>query len=123
MYDVCWIRQESGLMVHGPIVDTMIAASVIDENKLRYSLDALSKEYLKETKYKYDLEEKALDIHGISDPMSNMHKLPYELVRDYAEQDVNLTLKLWEIFKKKIEAPIHIHGKTKSLEKIVLNFS
>ena len=47
MYDVCWIRQESGLMVHGPIVDTMIAASVIDENKLRYSLDALSKEYLK----------------------------------------------------------------------------
>jgi DNA polymerase I-like protein with 3'-5' exonuclease and polymerase domains len=118
MYDVCWIRQESGLMVHGPIADTMVAASVIDENKLRYSLDALSKEYLKETKYKYDLEEKAFDRHGISDPMSNMHKLPYELVRDYAEQDVNLTLKLWEIFKKKIKEPIHIHGKIKSLEKI-----
>jgi len=50
--------------------------------------------------------------------MSNMHKLPYELVRDYAEQDVNLTLKLWEIFKKKIKEPIHIHGKIKSLEKI-----
>ena len=25
---------------------------------------------------------------GISDPMSNMHKLPYDLVVDYAEQDV-----------------------------------
>ena len=52
MYDVCWIRQESKLMVQGPIVDTMIAASIIDENKMRYSLDALAKEYLKgETKY------------------------------------------------------------------------
>ena len=47
MYDVCWIRQESKLMVQGPIVDTMIAASIIDENKMRYSLDALAKEYLK----------------------------------------------------------------------------
>jgi len=34
MYDVCWIRQESGLMVQGPIVDTMIAASIIDENRI-----------------------------------------------------------------------------------------
>ena len=119
MYDVCWIRQESGLMVQGPIVDTMIAASIIDENKMRYSLDALAKEYLNETKYKYDLEEKALERHGISDPMSNMHKLPYGLVKDYAEQDVNLTLKLWSIFREKIKSPIKtISGKTKTLENI-----
>jgi DNA polymerase I-like protein with 3'-5' exonuclease and polymerase domains len=118
MYDVCWIRQESKLMVQGPIVDTMIAASVIDENRLKYSLDSLSKDYLKETKYKYDLQQRSLDEHGISDPMSNMHLLPYGLVKDYAEQDVNLTLKLWEIFKKKIDEPIHINGKTKSLKNI-----
>ena len=118
MYDVCWIRKETGLMVHGPIVDTMIAASVIDENRMRYSLDALSKDYLKDSKYKYGLEETAFDTLGISDAISNMHKLPYSVVKDYAEQDVNLTLKLWNIFKKKIEAPIHIHGKTKSLKNI-----
>ena len=118
MYDVCWIRQESGLMVQGPIVDTMIAASIIDENRLSYSLDSLAKDYLKESKHKYDLKEKASEDLGISDPMSNMHLLPYGLVRDYAEQDVNLTLKLWEIFKKKIDEPIHINDKTKSLRNI-----
>ena len=48
MYDVCWIRQESKLMVQGPIVDTMIAASVIDENRQKYSLDSLAKDYLKD---------------------------------------------------------------------------
>ena len=99
MYDVCWIRQESKLMVQGPIVDTMIAASIIDENKMRYSLDALAKEYLKgETKYKYDLEKAANDEVGISNAISNMHLLPYSVVKGYAEQDVNLTLKLWNIF-------------------------
>ena len=116
MYDVCWIRQESGLMVQGPIVDTMIAASIINENSMRYSLDAIAKEYLNETKYKYDLEQTSIDRVGISDAISNMHRLPYSVVKDYAEQDVNLTLKLWNIFKEKIKSPIKtISGKTKTL--------
>ena len=119
MYDVCWIRAATGMMVKGPIVDTMIAASVIDENRMRYSLDSLANDYLKESKYKYDLATKALDEHGISDPMLNMHKLPYSLVKDYAEQDVNLTLKLWKIFEKIIKSPIKTESKnTKTLESI-----
>ena len=41
------------------------------------------------------------------------------IVKDYAEQDVNLTLKLWNIFKKKIKSPIKtINGKIKTLENI-----
>ena len=119
MYDVCWIRAATGMMVKGPIVDTMIAASVIDENRMRYSLDSLANDYLKESKYKYDLATKALDEHGISDPMLNMHKLPYSLVKDYAEQDVNLTLKLWKIFEKIIKSTIKTESKnTKTLESI-----
>ena len=62
MYDVCWIRQESKLMVQGPIVDTMIAASIIDENRMKYSLDAIAKIYLNEIKYKYDLEQTSLEL-------------------------------------------------------------
>ena len=58
MYDVCWIRAVTGKMIKGRIVDTMIAASVIDENRFKYSLDALSKDYLNEEKYKYDLQQK-----------------------------------------------------------------
>jgi DNA polymerase I-like protein with 3'-5' exonuclease and polymerase domains len=103
MYDVCWIRSATGEMPQGPLLDTMIAASVIDETRMKYSLDSISKDYLKESKYKYDLATKVLDWSNgtIKDPMTNMHKLPYHLVKDYAEQDVNLTLKLWELFDTK----------------------
>ena len=117
MYDICWIRSVLGEMPAGEIVDTMIAASVIDETKMKYSLDALSKEYLKDAKYKYDLQEKALIEFGIKDPMSNMHKLSYELVKDYALQDVNLTLNLWNLFEKKLDEIIY-PPKQKSLRKI-----
>jgi len=107
MYDVCWIRSAIGHMPKGQLLDTMIAASVIDETRMRYSLDAISKDYLKESKYKYDLAEKSLAECGIKDPMSNMHKLPYSLVKDYAEQDVNLTLKLWNLFEKKLDEVLY----------------
>ena len=110
IYDVCWIRAATGLMPKGNLYDTMIAASVIDENRKSYCLDALSAKYLQDKKYKYDLAERSQDEHGISDPMSNMDKLPYDLVKDYAEQDVSLTLRLWNKFKKIIDTPIPVKG-------------
>ena len=113
MYDVCWIRSATGDMPQGKLLDTMIAASVIDETRMRYSLDSISKDYLKESKYKYDLAEKVLEWSNgmIKDPMSNMHKLPHHLVKDYAEQDVNLTLKLWELFEKKLDEVLYTKTK------------
>ena len=47
IYDVCWMRAETGKMLKGRIVDTMVAASVINENRFKYSLDALSKNIYK----------------------------------------------------------------------------
>ena len=41
MYDVCWLRA-LGIQVNGMIVDTMIAASLIDENRFRYDLHGFS---------------------------------------------------------------------------------
>jgi DNA polymerase I-like protein with 3'-5' exonuclease and polymerase domains len=109
MYDVCWIRAVTGKMMKGRLVDTMIAASVIDENRFKYSLDSLSKDYLNDTKYKYDLQNKTLEWSGgmVKDPMSNMHKLPASIVKDYAKQDVDLTLKLWNLFDKKLDEVLY----------------
>jgi len=110
MYDVCWIRAESGLMPQGPLLDTMVAASVIDENRMRYSLDSLSNDYLSgQAKYKWGLTEKTLTYSRgtIKDPMTNMHKLDYPTVKEYAEQDVKLTLKLWEHFDKKLDKVLY----------------
>ena len=122
MYDICWIRAVTGKKMKGRIVDTMIAASVLDENKLKYSLDALAKEYLKETKYKYDLQHKTLEWSGglLKDPMTNMHKLPASVVTEYAEQDVKLTLKLWNIFNTELDKVLYVSdtGEKKTCRKI-----
>jgi len=109
MYDVCWIRSVTGKMIKGRIVDTMIAASVVDENRFRYSLDALSKDYLNDSKYKYDLQQKTMEWSGgtVKDPMTNMHKLPASIVKEYAKQDVSLTLRLWKLFDKKIDEVLY----------------
>ena len=105
MYDVCWIRAESGLMPKGPLLDTMIAASVIDENRMKYSLDSLGKDYFNDFKYKWGLLQKTIEFSEgtIKDPMTNMDKLDYATVKEYAEQDVNLTLRLWKLFEEKID--------------------
>ena len=111
MYDVCWIRAVTGMMIKGRIVDTMIAASVINENLFKYSLDALAKKYLGDSKYKYDLQQKTLEWSGgtVKDPMTNMHKLPSSIVKEYAKQDVNLTLKLWNKFDKELDEVLYIN--------------
>ncbi len=105
MYDVCWIRAVTGKKMKGRIVDTMIAGSVIDENRFKYSLDSLSKDYKIGSKYQYDLQQKTLEWSKgtIKDPMTNMHKLPASIVKDYAKQDVDLTFKLWKMFNKKFD--------------------
>jgi DNA polymerase I-like protein with 3'-5' exonuclease and polymerase domains len=122
MYDVCWIRAVTGMKMKGRIVDTMIAASVIDETRFKYSLDSLSKDYLNEEKYKYDLQQKTLEWSGgtVKDPMTNMHKLPSSIVKEYAKQDVNLTYKLWNIFNKEIDEVLYIKedGEQKTCRKI-----
>ena len=122
MYDVCWMRAETGKMLKGRIVDTMVAASVIDENRFKYSLDALSKDILKDEKYKYDLQEKTFKWSGgmQKDPMSNMHKLPSHVVKEYAKQDVNLTFKLWKIFNEKLDEVLFTkpNGEQKTCRKI-----
>ena len=99
MYDVCWIRN-LGIKINGLIVDTMIAASLIDENKFAYSLNALSWEYLGHGKNETALTEEAKS-RGL-DPKADMWKLPPMYVGAYAEKDAELTLELWQKFKSEI---------------------
>ena len=99
MYDVCWIRK-LGLKINGLIVDTMIAASLIDENRFRYDLNTLSWDYLGFGKSEAALNEAAKS-RGL-DPKADLWQLPAMEVGAYAEKDAELTLELWQIFKKEI---------------------
>ena len=105
MYDVCWIKAYN-IPIRGMIVDTMVMASLIDENRLWYSLNSIAFDYLgsvKDEKALKDAAEKA----GV-DAKSEMYKLPAMYVGGYAEKDAELTLDLFkklslEITKQKLE--------------------
>jgi DNA polymerase I-like protein with 3'-5' exonuclease and polymerase domains len=100
MYDVCWLRA-AGVEIKGQIVDTMVMASLIDENRLWYSLNSVSFDYLGKTKNEAALNE-AAQSWGI-DPKSEMYKLPAMYVGSYAEKDAELTLELFKVLTKEIE--------------------
>ena len=99
MYDVCWIKS-MGFKINGLIVDTMIAASLIDENRFKYDLNSLSWDYLGFGKSEVALVEAAKS-RGL-DPKADLWQLPAMEVGSYAERDAELTLDLWQIFKKEI---------------------
>lgn len=95
-YDVGWLRTE-GIEVKGRIVDTMVVAPLLDENRFSYALNALGRDYLNERKDERLLNESARDF-GV-DAKAEMYKLPASFVGAYAEQDASLTLRLWNHFK------------------------
>jgi len=93
MYDVCWLKA-AGINIKGKIVDTMIAASLIDENRLSYQLNTLSKHYIGIGKDEKVLYEAAKE-YGV-DPKKDLWRLPAMFVGQYAERDAEATLKLWQ---------------------------
>jgi len=101
MYDICWLRS-AGLKIKGKIVDTMIAASLIDENRLSYRLDILAKHYTGVGKDEKILYAAAKE-YGL-DPKKDMWRLPALFVGQYAERDAESTLKLWQRLENELYA-------------------
>ena len=99
IYDVCWIKK-LGIKINGLIVDTMIAASLVNENRYRFDLNSLGWDYLGHGKNETILNEAAKE-WGI-DPKAELWKLPAIHVGQYAEKDAILTLDLWQEMKKEI---------------------
>ena len=99
MYDVCWIRS-MGIKINGEIVDTMIAASLVNENRYRYDLGSLGWDYLGQGKNEADLVNAAKE-WGL-DAKADMWKLPAMYVGNYAERDAELTFNLWKEMTKEI---------------------
>ena len=100
-YDAGWIKQ-MGFDINGRIIDTMLIASLIDENRFSYSLNALAYDYLNKTKSEKGLTEAAREF-GL-DPKAEMWKMPAQFVGPYAEVDAELTLELWAHFSAELTA-------------------
>ena len=99
MYDVCWIRS-MGIQINGQIVDTMIAASLVNENRFRFDLGSLGWDYCGQGKNETELNQVAKE-WGL-DPKADMWKLPAMYVGNYAERDAELTLNLWKVMQKEL---------------------
>ena len=98
-YDVGWLKT-MGIDIKGKIIDTLIAAALVDENRFRYDLNSLGRDYLQESKSETQLRE-AAKLWGL-DPKSEMWKLPASHVGEYAEQDAAMTLRLYSYFQIEI---------------------
>ena len=99
-YDAGWIRR-MGFTINGRIIDTMVVASLLDENRFSYSLNNVAYDYLEKVKSEKGLREAAISF-GL-DPKSDMWKMPAMYVGPYAEGDATLTLDLWNHFSVEIE--------------------
>ena len=99
MYDVCWIRA-MGIKLNGNIYDTMIAASLVNENRFKFDLGSLGWDYCGQGKNETELINAAKE-WGV-DPKADMWKLPAMYVGNYAERDAQLTLNLWRAMQKEL---------------------
>lgn len=112
VYDIGWLGTE-GIEVKGTIYDTGYAAALLDENRFSYKLDDLAKEELGIGKDYTLLEEyvqehgKELGIRTVKQLMSMLKSLPASLVGPYAEQDAEITLRLWT---EKYEKDLYLYN-------------
>jgi DNA polymerase I-like protein with 3'-5' exonuclease and polymerase domains len=100
MYDICWLKAY-GFKINGMIVDTMVMASLIDENRFSFTLNSISFEFLREVKDEKALKE-AAESFGL-DAKAEMYKLPAMYVGNYAEKDAELTLELFKTLSREIK--------------------
>lgn len=99
-YDTGWIYRETEIDCTNT-VDTMIMATMIDENRRSYSLDGLCRAHGIPGKDKAVLNE-AARAYGLH-PTQDMWQLPARYVGAYGEGDAGSTFNLHGIFAPEIE--------------------
>lgn len=102
LYDLMALLSE-GVKVVGPFYDVQIAEPLLDENKLSYSLDNLAIEWLGEGKPQNVMKDWLIDAFGPTNYKSNIWRAPASVVGPYAEGDVDLPIRIFELQRKEIE--------------------
>jgi hypothetical protein len=96
LYDLDFLA-EAGVTVAGPLLDVQIAEPLLDENAPSFSLNALARKHLGESKVEEALYSWAALAYGgpvDRSQASNIHRSPPSLVGPYAEGDVDLPLRI-----------------------------
>ncbi|MEN9447194.1 MAG: polymerase [Bacteroidota bacterium] len=88
--------------VQGVLFDTMLAHYLIDADT-KHNMDALSENYLSYTPVSIT------ELIGKKGPkQGTMRDVPLEQIKEYAAEDADITLQLYDVFKKEIDdTPLH----------------
>lgn len=104
IYDMEWLYSHDSRLdfdKYNRIYDIQGIEHLLDENKLKYSLESLAQYYLKKSKYEVELETAIQAEFGKRAKVKdNLWRLHANHVAEYAKEDALLTL---EIFKKQQE--------------------
>ena len=107
MYDVEWLYsldKRLTLTRDHRIYDVQTIEHLIDENRLKYSLDSLAKFYLRKSKYEVELEQAVLYKFGKRAKVKeNLWRLHANEVSEYAKEDALLTLQIYQKQQERIK--------------------
>lgn len=102
IYDLDWTQNWLGIKVCGPLIDTMIAEALLDENQGHYNLDFMGKKYFGEGKVKGIIDRFCEENDLKGDPRKWLWKMPHYMVEEYAIQDVDLPMRIWKVQESKL---------------------
>ena len=120
IYDMEWLNSHDSRLaftIDHCIYDIQGIEHLIDENKLKYSLDSMAKRYLKKSKYEVELERAVQAEFGkrakVKDSLWRLHA---NYVAEYAKEDALLTLQIFQkqqeiIKKEEIESIVEFESK------------
>jgi DNA polymerase I len=90
------ILENAGISLKGPVFDTMVAGYLLDSAQ-RLKMDSLSKKYL-------DYEPIPIEkLIGKGRAQKSMADIPFSEIKDYACEDADITFRLFNILKKKLD--------------------
>jgi len=91
------VLQNSGFEINGPLLDTMLAAYVLDSTRMTYKLDALAMETLNHRCIPIE------DLIGRGKNQVTIDTVPVEITARYAAEDAYVALKLAAPLEKQME--------------------
>lgn len=107
LYDLDWIAERRGYKFPAnQLYDIQVAEPLINENQKSYSLNAIAKKYLGESKTDEELYQYCANAFGGKPDKSqakNIWRCPTEIVAPYAKGDVELPLRIWGHQEKEME--------------------
>ena len=102
LYDLGWLRRH-GIKPANGAIDVQGLAALLDENRLSYSLDNLSKDMLGIGK-EHTILDQVAQSHNIKNIFDHLWRLPARFIGPYATQDAVLNSKLFMHLWPQIQA-------------------